>query len=100
MMNKITLRDEKQNVTVLADEAPVFTTTRQTASKYKLRDNCELSDAELETLRHDCLYEDYTRKAFVYLGIRDYSVHGLCRRLGDDAAIAQEVTEKLIEAGN
>lgn len=100
-MNKFRLSffKQKQNILVSADGEPYFTAYAPVVQKQGYSDGDELTDTELANFRRRCLTEDYLRRAYYYLGIKDYSKAGLCKKLGDDEEIAQAVVEGLESDG-
>ncbi len=100
-MNKFRLSFEKQrqNLIVSADGEPFFTAYAPVVRKQGFGDGDELSAAELADFRRRCLTEDYLRRAYYLLGIKDYSKRGLVKKLGDDEEIAQTVADGLESDG-
>ncbi len=100
-MNKFRLSflKQKQNLTVLADGEPFFTAFAPVVQKQGYNDGDTLTDTELANFRRRCLTEDYLRRAYYYLGLKDYSKAGLCKKLGEDEQIAQAVVDGLENDG-
>lgn len=100
-MNKFRLafQKQKQNLIVSADGEPLFTAYAPVVQKYGYRDGDELTATELADFRRRCLTEDYLRRAYYYLGIKDYSKRGLAKKLGEDEQIAQAVVDGLENDG-
>jgi len=100
-MNKFRLsfQKQKQNLIVLTDGEPFITAYAPVVRKQGYADGDELTDTELANFRRRCLTEDYLRRAYYYLGIKDYSKKGLAKKLGDDEEIAQAVVDGLEDDG-
>ena len=100
-MNKFRLsfQKQKQNLTVSADGEPFFIAYAQVVQKHGFHDGDELTATELADFRRRCLTEDYLRRAYYYLGIKDYSKRGLAKKLGEDEEIAQAVVDGLESDG-
>ena len=100
-MNKFRLSffKQKQNILVSADGEPYFTAYAPVVQKQGYSDGDALTDTELANFRRRCLTEDYLRRAYYYLGIKDYSKAGLAKKLGDDPEIAQAVVDGLENDG-
>lgn len=82
-----------------ADGEPLFVAFAPVVQKQGYRDGDELTDAELVNFRRRCLTEDYLRRAYYYLGLKDYPKKGLAKKLGDDEEIAQAVVDGLESDG-
>ncbi|HNX13251.1 MAG TPA: RecX family transcriptional regulator [Oscillospiraceae bacterium] len=100
-MNKFRLsfQKQKQSLTVSADGEPLFTAYAPVVQKQGYSDGDELTETELVNFRRRCLTEDYLRRAYYYLGLRDYSKRGLAKKLGEDEEIAQAVVDGLESDG-
>ncbi|HOP11673.1 MAG TPA: regulatory protein RecX [Oscillospiraceae bacterium] len=98
-MNKLSFQKQKHNLIVTVDDEPFFTAYAPVVRKQDYSDGDELSDTELSNFRRRCLTEDYLRRAYYFLGLKDYSKAGLCKKLGDDAEIAQVVVDGLESDG-
>jgi len=96
---KLSFQKQKQNLIVSADGEPFFTAYAPTVRKQGYADSDELTGIELANFRRRCLTEDYLRRAYYLLGIKDYAKAGLCKKLGDDAEIAQAVVDGLERDG-
>lgn len=83
----------------MADGEAFFTAYAPVVQKQGYANGDELSDTELANYRKRCLTEDYLRRAYYYLGIKDYSKKGLAKKLGDDEQIAQTVVDGLEDDG-
>jgi hypothetical protein len=84
---------------VLADGEPLFAAYAPVVHKQGFHDGDELTETELTSFRKRCLTEDYLRRAYYYLGLKDYSKRGHAKKLGEDEEIAQAVVDGLESDG-
>lgn len=100
-MNKFRLsfQKQKQNLIVAADGESLFTAYAPVVQKHGYHDGDELTEIELADFRRRCLTEDYLRRAYYFLGVKDYSKRGLAKKLGEDEGIAQAVVDSLESDG-